>query len=142
MLQKMRHLFPGQQGNTERSGDHASPAPGKASRCVAELDSVQARQSRLGETSYKSWNVSPLVNKDSHVGHKWPRYCPGLTALEFGGTGRMETELGVHSQLCQLQGEKEQTAWRSWVASLFFLYFAPKKHTISSLRTPAPCRPS
>lgn len=22
------HLFPGQQGNSERSGDHASPAPG------------------------------------------------------------------------------------------------------------------
>lgn len=53
------------------------------------------------------------------MGHKWPRYCPGLTALEFGGSGRMETELGVHSQLCQLQGEKGQTAWRSWVASPF-----------------------
>lgn len=38
----------------------------------------------------------------------------------------METELGVHSQLCKLQGEKEQTVWRSWVASTFYLYFARK----------------
>lgn len=59
------------KGDTERSGgDHAFPAPGKAMRCVAELDSAQARQGRLGETSFKSWKVSPLVNKDSHVGHE------------------------------------------------------------------------
>lgn len=112
-------------------GDHASPAPGKALRCVAELDSAQARQGRLGETSVKGWRVSPLVNKDSHVGHEWPRYCPGLPALEFGGSGRMETELGIQSQLCRLRGEKEQTAWRSWVASTFLSLFRTEKRTIS-----------
>lgn len=108
-------------------GNHAfPPAPGKAMRCVAELDSAQARQRRLGETSFKSWKVSPLVNKDSHVGHEWPRYCPGLRALAFGSSSRMETELGTQSRPCKLQGAKEHTAWRSWVASAFYLDFAQK----------------
>lgn len=137
MLQNTRHsYFRVCKGIQSKVGDHASPAPGKALRCVAELDSAQARQGRLGETSFKGWRVSPLVNKDSHVGHEWPRYCPGLPALEFGGSGRMETELGIQSQLCTLRGEKEQTAWRSWVASTFYLYFAQKSVQLVVLRTP------
>lgn len=79
----------------------------------------------------KAGESLPLVNKDSHVGHEWPRYCPGLPALEFGGSGRMETELGIQSQLCTLRGEKEQTAWRSWVASTFLSLFRTEKRTIS-----------
>lgn len=54
----------------------------------------------------------------------------------------METELGVHSQLCKLQGEKEETAWRSWVASTFYLYFAQKSIqlvVLSMSDTPTPC---
>lgn len=94
-------------------------------RCVAELDSAQARQGRLGETSFKGWKVAPLVNKDSHVGHEWPRYCPGLTALEFGGSGRMETELGIQSQLCELQGEKEQPGEVEW--PLLFTFISHRK---------------
>lgn len=81
----MRHsYFRVCKGIQSEVGDHASPAPGKALRCVAELDSAQARQGRLGETSFKGRRVSPLVNKDSHVGHEWPRYCPGLQLWSLG----------------------------------------------------------
>lgn len=122
MLQKMRQSnFRVCKGVQSKVGNPASPAPGKAMRCVAELDSTQARQGRLGETSFKGWKVSPLVNKDSHVGHEWPRYCPGLTALEFGGSGRMETELGIQSQLCELRGEKEQLGEVGWPRLLIFI---------------------
>lgn len=78
LLQKMKHShFRVCKGIQSEVGITLPPLPppaaGKAMRCVAELDSAQARQGRLGETSFKGWKVSPLVNKDSHVGHEWPR---------------------------------------------------------------------
>lgn len=54
----------------------------------------------------------------------------------------MESELGIQSQQCKLQDEKEKTAWRSWVPSTFYLYFAQKSLQLVVLRTsdtPTPC---
>lgn len=67
------------QGGAERSGGgHASPARRAALRCVADLDSIQARQGRLGEAVVKAGEEgSPLGRKgERHVGRKGPGSLP------------------------------------------------------------------
>lgn len=119
------------------------PAPGKALRCVAELDSVQARQARLGETSYKSWNVSsPLVNKDSHVGAQvaqilsWPPLLWSLGAV-VGWRPNWVSTLSCGGFRVRRNKQPGEVGWL-----LLFPLFCTEKHTISGLRTPALCRPS
>lgn len=59
---KIRRLhFRINKGVQREMGGSRLPAPGKALRCVTELDLVQARQGRLGEACYKKAGRSPYL---------------------------------------------------------------------------------
>lgn len=123
-----------------RRGGHASPAPGKALRCVAELDSVQARQGRLGEAVVKTGTSlpAPLVNKESPVGHKWLGKCPVRSSFVFWGEeSLMGGGAGYLLSTLPAQGGRGQAVRRSWVPSAFS-FLPAQESTVPDCRRVGP----